>query len=281
MPPRPALPALAMVLLVLAGARPGAAAPGGGPTMAVEDTMTTEVPEILVHAPRVTIDEILERVMRGEARRDSAISDQQFTATVRLVRDVGGSKPPRMLEESVWRVFRKRPDKLRTVKLREWSAKPRKDGSSDMDVEFSPNTGERLITFAFRPDARRDYRYRILGRDMVGDHLVYRIGFEPRSTLEPAPSGMVWIDTNEFVIVREEVSFRESPVPLLIKGVKRMVVERQRAGEHWVLARALMRIETTIPLPGLGSSFDFSIRYDDYRHNVGLDDKLFTSDESQ
>ena len=272
--------ALLLTALALAWVPPGAetrAADSSGPTLAVEDTMHTEVPEVLVRAPRVSLDEILERVRRGEARRDSAIADQQFTATVRVVRDVLGDKP-KLQEETVWRVFRKKPDKLRTVRLREWSAKPKKDGDSDMDVEFSPGSGEQIVNFAFRVDARHEYRYRILGRDLIGDHLVYRIGFEPRSALEPAPNGVVWIDTNDFVIVREEIAFRDSPVPLLIKGIRRMVVERQRADDHWVLARVLVRIETTVPIPGMGRGFDFAIRYDDYRHNVGLDDTLFAGD---
>ena len=48
-----------------------ATAPAGaqGPTLAVEDTMHTAVPEVLVRAPRVTLDEILDRVARGEKRR--------------------------------------------------------------------------------------------------------------------------------------------------------------------------------------------------------------------
>ena len=33
-----------------------------------EDTMHTEVPEVLVTAPRITLDEILDLVARGEAR---------------------------------------------------------------------------------------------------------------------------------------------------------------------------------------------------------------------
>jgi hypothetical protein len=269
MSPRPVL----LTALALALAGPGPAA-GAGPTLAVEDTMRTEVPEVLVRAPRVTLDEILDRVRQGEARRDSAIADQQFTATLRLVRDVMGDKP-KLMEESVWRVFRKKPDKLRTVRLREWSAKPKKNGDSDADIEFSPGSGEQIVNFAFRADARRDYRYRILGRDLIGGHLIYRIAFEPRSALGPAPSGIVWVDTNDFVIVREEIAFRDSPVPLLIKGVRRMVVERQRADDHWVLARVMARMETTVPIPGMGRAFDFAIRYDDYRHNVGLDDTLF------
>ena len=251
------------------------AAPVSTPTLAVEDTMHTEVSEVLVRAPRVTLEEILARVERGEARRDSAISDQQFTAAVRLVRDVVGAKEPRLWSETVWRVYRKRPDKLRTVLLKRWAAKPKADQS--MDVEFSPGTGEQMVNFAFDSEARRDYKYKIVGRDFTSGHLVYQIAFEPRSPLAGDPSGVVWVDTNDFVIAREEITFKTSPVPLLLKGVKRMVVERQRVAGHWVLARMLARIEATVPLPGVGKSFDFAIRYDDYRHNVGLDDALFPS----
>ena len=276
MPPRKIAALVPMLAALAVAAGPARAA---GPTLAVEDTMRTEVPEILVQAPRVTLEEILDRVRAGEARRDSAIRDQQFTATVRLVRDVGGGKPARLQEESVWRVYRKKPDQVRAVKVREWSARKNKDGDDGDDIEFSPNSGERMVNFAFRADASRDYRFRIAGRDLIGDHLVYRIAFEPRSTLDPSPGGVVWVDTNDFVIVREEITFRGSPVPLFIKGVRRMVVERQRADEHWVLARVMVRVETTIPLPGMGNAFDFAIRYDDYRHNVGLDDALF-SDEA-
>jgi len=248
-----------------------------GPTLAVEDTMHTSVPEVLVRAPRVTLDEILDRVARGEARRESLLVDQSLTATVRIVRDVKGQRAPELFSESVWRVYRKRPNHLRAVPLREWQAdKKKQDKDNDVDVDFSPNMGEQVVNFAFRPDARRDYKYRIVGRDFVGKHLIYRIVFEPRSLLDPtAPSGLVWVDTNEFVIVREEVEFRQSPVPLFLKGIDRMVVERQQTGGAWVLRRVLLRAELTIPFPKFGKSFDMAILYDNYTINTGLPDSLF------
>ncbi len=253
----------------------GAPATRSGPTMAVEDTMYTEVPEILVRAPRVTLDEILDRVARGEARRDSMMRDQAFTITLRLVRGVKDArKPPELLSERVVRVFRKRPDKVRTVVLRDWSAKPEK--RENVQVDFRSRMDEEIVNFAFRPEARRDYRYRIVGRDLLGNRLVYRIAFEPRSALDPTrPSGLVWVDTNEFVIVRQEVSFERSPVPLFIKGIDRMVIERQHVDGYWVLKRVLVRVETSLPLPNLGRSFDFGLVYDQYAVNAGLDDSLF------
>ena len=84
------------------------------------------------------------------------------------------------------------------------------------------------------------------------------------------------IDTNEFVIVRQEVAFEDSPVPLLIKSLDKMIVERRRAEGTWVLARVMMRGELTIPMPKFGRSFEFGVIYDDYQINPALPDSLFT-----
>jgi len=264
-------------LLFLAGFLFTTPASAPGPTLAVEDTMHTQVAEVLVRAPRVTLDEILDRVARGEARRESLLVDQSFTGTVRLVRAASKRGPAGAVMESVWRVFRKRPDRLRTMLLRRWEAKPKKNGKgSGMEFDFSPGMGEDVINFAFDANARREYRYRILGRDLVGSHLIYKIAFEPRSLLTPfAPQGQVWVDTNDFVIVREEVTFLRSPIPILLKRIPRMVMERQRVESHWVLRRVLLRIEMVADFPTVGREFDLSIHYDDYRLNQGIADSLF------
>ena len=236
--------------------------------------MHTEVPEVLVTAPRVTLDEILDRVARGEARRDSAIRDQSFTCTIRMAHGATKSKPATVLEERVYRVYKKKPDRLRTVLLRQVKAEPEKRGG--MQINFRTTMDEEIVNFAFRPSARRDFRYHIIGRDVVGNYLIYKIAFEPKSPLDPSdPSGVVWVNTNEFVIVRQEINFERSPVPLFIKGVERMVVERQRADGLWVLSRVMMRARTTIPIPKIGTTFDFTIQYDQYRNNQGLADSLF------
>jgi len=263
----------------LAAAAPVSAAPG--PTLAREDTMHTQVSEVLVDAPRVTLDEILDRVARGEAHRDSLMHDQSFRTTLRMV--IKSASPnPQLFLETVSQVYKKRPDKVRSVLLRKWRMKMGKgdkgDKDDDMQLDFGPGMGEDVVNFAFQPSARRDFKYRIVGRDLVGSHLVYRIAFTPRSPLDPTtPSGLVWIDTNEFVIVRQEVGFERSPVPLFLKGIPRMVIERARVGDYWVLKRLLMRIQTTVPIPKIGSSFDIAVNFDDYAINQGLADSLFTA----
>ncbi len=251
-----------------------------GPTLAVEDTMRTEVEQVLVSAPRVTLDEILDRVARGEARRESLMVDQRYVATMRMVRDVTGRKGPELLVESVSQIYKKRPGLLRVVMLRHYE-KPdpkRKDDDEDVETDFGSGMGENIVNFAFRPATRRSYRYRIVGRELLGDHLIYRIAFEPRSALAVyEPSGEVWVNTRDFVIVRQELKYKESPVPLFLKGIRRVTIERTKVGDHWVLSRVLARVEATIPLPKLGRSFDFSLQYSDYSINQGLSDSLFTS----
>jgi hypothetical protein len=277
MPPIPPVIPLIAALAAFAGEAPG-------PTVATEDTMRTEVPEVLVRAPRVTLDEILDRVARGEARRDSALRDMSFMATFRLMgRTNDPKKAPELLSETVLQVFKKKPDKVRSIVLRQFSIDP-DDDEQGVDVEFRSGMDEQIVNFAFRPEARAQYRYEILGREVLGNHLIYRIGFTPRSNLDPSnPKGLVWIDTNEFVIVRQEVGFERSPVPLFLKGIDRMVIERKKYGDHWALNRVLLRasLPFALPIPKIGAkigkSFDMTMFFENYQINSGLPDSLFAS----
>jgi len=269
-----------LLAAALALAAPAIAAPAEGPTLAKEDTMRTDVSTVLVKAPRVTLEEILDRVARGEARRDSLIRDQSFTATLRVMRDTEGKKGPILFLESVNKVYKKKPDMLRTIELRHYEEKPDKGdkGGDDDDDDFSPSTGEEIVNFAFRPANRKNFKFTIEDRKLLGDHLVYTLAFEPRSALAVfEPSGRVWVDTKEFVIVRQEIEFKQSPVPLILKDISRMVVERERSGDFWVLSRAMIRMELTIPIPKFGRSFDFAMALSDYTVNTDLPDSLFAT----
>ena len=258
--------------LMLALAAP---APTPGPTLATEDTMRTEVSPVLVSAPRVTLDEILDRVAAGEARRDSAMHDQVCTAALRVYRQGHGGQM-QLLEEGVWRVYKQRPDRVRSVPLRHQLGPGVKD--EDMEADFTPDMGERIVDFAFQPSARRDFRYRIVGRDLVGGHVVYRIAFEPRTALDDVrPRGVVWIDTNEFVIVREEFWYRGvSPAPLVFKSLDNCVVERSLVdGHHWGISRLLARASFTFSVAGIPPQGDLVMTFLNYRVNRGIDPAVF------
>src|SRR5262249_33025194 len=149
-----------------------------GPTLAVEDTMHTDVPEVLVRAPRVTLNEILDRVARGEARRDSLLRDLSFVADIRVVHNTVGKGTPELFAESISKVYKKKPNGVRTIPLRHYEKYPDKndkrgkdgessDDSDDIDADFSPGTGEEIVNFAFRPENRGDYRFAIEDRKLL------------------------------------------------------------------------------------------------------------------
>src|SRR5689334_16556376 len=142
--------------------------------------MHTEVSTVLVNAPRVTLDEILDRVARGEARRDSLLQDQSFTALTRVLGNTTGKKQPTLFVEAVSKVYKKKPNLVRTVTLRHYEYKTEKERQKeeqsgkkkedDVNTDFSPDMGESLVNFAFRPENRRNFRFRIEDRKLLGDH---------------------------------------------------------------------------------------------------------------
>jgi len=255
---------------------------GGTPTLAVEDTFSTPMttlPEYLVEAPRVTLDEILRRVAEGEARRDSLMQDQAYTLLVKIVySDSKDTSKTHTEREYVSRVYKKRPDKVREVPLRS-------SGDEDIEIRAGADMSESVVAFAFQARARSEFDFEILERSWIGGHIIYKIEFRPRSQVEPLPSGIVWVDTNEFVIVREEFWFRDqSPVPMFLKSVDNCVVERSRVDrDWWVMTRFLGRIKTTsltrlmgrVAGKKLGDNVDFALEKIDWEVNRGIPDSLF------
>jgi hypothetical protein len=308
-----------------AGATPR---PPSRPVLAVEDTIHALVaeplPEVVITAPRQTLDEILGHVAEGEAYRDSLINDQAYTLFIRMV---GRDSKKEALDKSepyielVTRTYQKRPGKERTVLLRSWSRYDKKgeggdveisvDGKSSGDgatpdkerreeegatddeggrsgvrVSVDSEMGEQFVGFAFDPKLRSRYRFRIEDRKIIGDQVIYVIAFSPKSPLDVLPSGRAWVNTNDFVILREEFAYRDrSPAPLFMESLDSCVLERTRIdGRHWVLSRVLARVTLTDPVRWMGKIArtkvpkvaDFAISWSDWTINGDIPDSLFT-----
>ena len=291
---RPAsAPGLAILLFLAAAFAPApgkpleaapAAGSTSGPTLALEDTLNPLVatlPEVYVHAPRVTLDEILRRVAEGEARRDSLMQDQSYRLLYQVVYwDVKRSGPARtrVKRDYAAQVYKKRPNLYREETLRS-------RGDADVEVSSGSSMDEDLVSFAFEPHQRARFLFHILDRRFTGGHVIYVVSFEPRSRVDLLPEGRVWIDTNEFVIAREEFWYRDrSPAPLFIKSIDSCILERERVdGRWWVLTRLLARVRTTSALRLLGKvarddvprTIDVVLRRTHWRVNSGLADSFF------
>jgi hypothetical protein len=274
------------MVLGLQAARAQAAS---APVLAVEDTIRLAagtLPEYVVTAPRVTLEEILRRVNEGEVRRDSLMKDQVFTRLIKVVYrfdEKDSAKKAVTQLDDARRVYKKKPDLFREVPLRH--KVPGKN--DDVDIDTNEGMGEEVAGFAFEPRTRASFDFTIQERRWVGGHVIYRIGFVPKSKLDPLPSGQVWIDTNEYVIVREEFWYRDrSPAPLFVESIDRCVVERARVdGPWWVITRIFGRIKLAGPVVTLANigkhkiaqTVDFAAFYTDWQVNRSLPDSVFAA----
>jgi hypothetical protein len=297
-----------LVLMTFDGSRPTAAEKQPEettrPTLAVEDTLkliAEPYPEILVTAPRQTLDEILRHVAEGEAARDSLMQDLAFTLHVRLSGRDNRKAPDVKSElyfESTSRFYQKRPNKLRMVRLKEWSRFDRDSGNADrrrggkqkkggvrVQVSFDADMSEQFIAFAFDPKLRDRFKFRIEDRKLLADQVVYVLGFTPRSSLDPLPTGRVWVNTNDFVILREEFSYRDrSPLPYFMEALDSCVIERVRVDKrYWVVSRILGRATLTDEIRWMAriggekipKVADFVMARTDWIINGGVPDSLF------
>jgi hypothetical protein len=251
------------------------------PALAVEDTMAipvTVLPDFLVEAERVTLDEILRRVAAGEARRDSLMRDQEYTlvGVITYLDDRGGGA--RRKREVASRVYKKLPDRYREIPLRT-------SGDEDIEISASAGMSERIASFAFEARNRSRFDFRILDRQILGGHIVYEIGFTPKSRFDPLPTGRAWVETNDFVVIRQEFAFTDrSPSPLFLKRIDSCIVEREKIdGQWWVIRRVLARVTLSGPARALGkvaredipAVADFAALLTDWRINRGIDDAIF------
>ena len=91
-----------------------------------------------------------------------------------------------------------------------------------------------MMAMPFTPGSGDRYRYTITGRELVGNDLIYRIDFVPKSRLEALPSGTVWVDYSHWVIRKLEARMTEVvPFPLFVDAVPVFRMSRERFGEYW------------------------------------------------
>jgi hypothetical protein len=263
----------------------------GGPVLADEDTIpipSALMPVFEVTASRVSLDEILRRVAEGEAHRDSLMLDQSYTLSARITYLDADAKAPTGAKTRVdyaGKVYKKRPDKVREIPLRQRS--DFKDQGEGFDMGAAPTMREQIASFAFEPRARARFNFRIEDRRIVAGHVIYVISFTPRSVLDGLPEGRAWIDTNDFVIAREEFWYHGvSPAPLFFKRIDSCVVERSKIdGKWWVVTRILARVQVTsmarffakMAKEPLTPTIDFVGTQTDWKINQGIDDAVFAA----
>jgi hypothetical protein len=159
-----------------------------------------------------------------------------------------------------------------------WVLDEDQEDDDAVEMEVSAERGGDLSRLPFFLEDQEDYTFELLDRFLEEDHVIFKIGFEPRSSFKPLPSGTVYVDTDAFRIVHEEFRFEgQNPLPMIVGDIKRISRHwRQLATGEWVT----WKIYAEVDLQGswtkvIPKSIGFALLLEDYRFNQGYDEHRF------
>ena len=248
---------------------------GAGLVLAFEDTFAFDpdsADTVLVSAPRVTVEEVIAAIGRRMEYDAARKRDVEYTSLVtQVLRDDPGPDSDFGVEEYAlrYREDGERGDQVATL----WERKRRyekgelvEDETDDeMQVEIL-DVQERVIgDMPFSPGGAHRYHYEIEDRLLVGNNLIYRIAFRPRSRFEALPSGTVWVDYTNWVIRKLEARLVDTvPYPMFLKGVPVIRLSREQYGDYWFTSHVFMRVELRrLPLLPIPHSVEVRVRMQD------------------
>lgn len=204
---------------------------------AVADTVS-------VTAPRLKVSELVRLIgerMRRDERRLGAYAVTAISRTEIFHDDRADTLGHRTVISEASRLSVDRDGERRSARLRR-AEREYRDGKlekdeldTDIGREWSEEAGDLAMDMPFLLTSGDRYRYEILERRLIGDRLVFAIGFEPRNSFSPGIAGTVWIDYGDLVIRRMEGRLAgPSPAPLFVADVPRFTWKQRQQGDHWV-----------------------------------------------
>jgi hypothetical protein len=236
---------------------------GMGVVIAFEDTFAFDpgaVDSIMVSAPRVTVAEVIEAVGRRMEQEERRLRDVEYTSLYTVVErdEPGRTGGDYKVTETAERTRISDDLGLQTVRL--WRRERTvKDGEvTDEDVDEKTETqwedmeSAMMMAMPFAPGTANRYHYDITAVDLVGNDLVYRIDFSPKSRFEALPSGTVWVDYSHWSIRKLEARMTDVvPFPMFVEGIPVFRMSRERFGEYWFTTDMAMEIDLkAVPFVG-------------------------------
>jgi len=236
--------------------------------LAEEDTFSfgaAEFDTLAVTAERVSVEEIIRAISERLEADQARVRTHESTLLLTLI--AHESHDPDCddytIYESAERQRVERGSSIQTVQLWERERKYRDGVLEEDEDEEKDAQGEEMqaqwhdigqglsIAAPFDNDSGDKYRYELEDRALVGNNVVYRIGFAPKNRFDALPSGTVWVDYTDLVLRRIEARYTDAvPVPLFLKAVPFLRITQKKVGDYWVAdevhARAVLR---SLPIP--------------------------------
>jgi hypothetical protein len=237
-----------------------------------------------VRRQRLTLREIIERSIAGEKGKLAGHHDMNYTMTLRVAEYW---KKKKEIEEYVFRNYSDIEGHSRVVQLDQREIRYKKEGNEwVLDPEDDPDhVSVEVDTEGYRDfqelpfflEQTHEFDFELLERFVREDHVIFKIGFRPKSSFKPLPSGTVYVDTSAYRIIHEEFDFEHNPFPLFVKDITHMsrYWEELATGE-WVFTKMLFEVQLR------NISFGYAplrvavvLSRSGFRFDEGFDERLF------
>lgn len=237
-----------------------------------------------VTARALTLREIIERCVEGERTKLAGHQDMTYTMTVRGLTQW---KKRKEVRDIVMRVYADAEGFSRTMQLGESVRKfKQKDGDwvDDPDdseaharVRVESDSYSDFVEMPFFLEEQQEFDFELLGRTVEVDHVIFKIGFKPKSDFKALPSGVVYVDTDEYRIIHEEFEFNHNPFPMFIKDIGRISRHWEMLpGGEWVFTKIMMEVDLRGGWTGVIPQHAAVALYrDDFEFDTGYDARTF------
>ena len=242
------------------------------------DHQVTEDPEeLVVSGKRVSIEEVIAAIGRKMEQERFRMQDISYTTLVsQLLRDDPDMELQNYsLEEYAIRFHHDRNEGDQVVKL--WERKRKyEDGElvedeadEDIEAEWIDAQDDAMDDMPFAPEGAHRYNYTILDRRNVGNSLIYKVKFEPKSRFEALATGVVWVDFSNWAIRKMEAELVQTvPYPMFIHSIPSFRISRQRVGDYWFTTKVYVLIKLRkIPLMPIPRSVEVRVEMQDIEIN--------------
>ncbi len=204
--------------------------------------VTEDPDELVVSAERVSIEEVIEAIGLKMEQELYRMEDVSYTTLVtQILRDDPGMELNNYtIEEYALRFHVDRNEGSQVVKL--WERRRKFENGEvvedevddQIEAEWMRAQDDAMAGMPFAPGGSGKYNYTILDRRNVGNSLIYKVRFEPKSQFEALPTGTVWVDYSNWAIRKAEAEMTGTvPYPLFLKSMPALRISRQRVGDYW------------------------------------------------
>jgi hypothetical protein len=247
-------------------------------------TVVTTTEPIIVHGRSITVREVVQRAMQGERKKLSGHAD----ATYRVTAHIAMVWPERkVVQTQVYRVYGDSTGYQRRVLLAareehfnkkegDWVFDKTDEGGYE-DYRIDDDDISRFTRIPVYLERDEEFDFALMERTLEADRVVFHVRFKPKSDFSEMPRGDIWIDSRGFHVIHEIYEFTNNPMPMLIKGFRRISLQwMPLPGGEWVPKQLAGEVDFRRgPMGFVPSMISFKQIWEDFRFDLGYDERLF------